>query len=90
MTMQTIYLVDNDASGCHKLSCVLENAGYSVRSFPSAESFLEQAKDLAAGVMLLDQHLAGMSGLEFQAELTNRGMQFPIIFFSGQAICRCR
>jgi two-component system response regulator FixJ len=85
MTMQTIYLVDNDASGCHKLSCVLENAGYSVRSFPSAESFLEQAKDLAAGVMLLDQHLAGMSGMELQAELTNRGMHFPIIFFCGQA-----
>ena len=35
--------------------------------------------------MLLDQHLAGMSGMELQAELTNRGMHFPIIFFCWQA-----
>lgn len=85
MEMQTIYLVDNDASGCHKLSCFLENAGYSVRSFPSAESFLEQAEDLAIGVMLLDLHLPGMPGLVLQAELTNRGIFFPIIFVSRQA-----
>jgi FixJ family two-component response regulator len=30
-------------------------------------------------------HLAGMSGLELQAELTKRGIFFPIIFVSGQA-----
>lgn len=80
---KTIYLVDNDASERHTLSVFLESCGYSVRSFPSAESFLAETEYLAVGVMLLDQHLPGMSGLDLQAELSRRGIKLPIIFITG-------
>lgn len=80
---RTINLVDNDATERHTLSVFLESCGYSVRSFPSAESFLAETGYLAVGVMLLEQHLPGMSGLDLQAELSRRGIKLPIIFITG-------
>jgi FixJ family two-component response regulator len=80
---KTIYLVDDDAAVCHALSVFLETSGYSVRSYTSAEAFLEEANSMVQGVILLDQRMSGMTGLELQAELTRRGNTHPIIFISG-------
>ena len=80
---KTIFLVDDDAAVRHALSVFLETCGYSVRTFLSAEAFLEEAEDAAEGVMLLDQRMTGMSGLELQAELATRGIDLPIIFITG-------
>ena len=80
---KTIFLVDDDAAVCHALSMFLEASGHSVKTFLSAEAFLEEAEGAAVGVMLLDQRMPGMSGLELQAELARRGFDFPIIFITG-------
>jgi two-component system, LuxR family, response regulator FixJ len=82
---KNIFLVDDDETVCHVLSVFLESSGYSVRSFFSAETFLEETEDAAEGVILLDQHMTeGMSGLELQAELARHGIALPIIFITGQ------
>ncbi|MGB5438601.1 MAG: response regulator [Gammaproteobacteria bacterium] len=80
---RTILLVDDDMAVCHSLTVFLEASGYSVRAFPSAEAFLEEADDIAEGVMLLDQRMTGMSGLELQTELARRGIDITIIFITG-------
>jgi len=81
---RTIFLVDDDEAVCHALSLSLEASGYSVRTFLSAEAFLEEeAEGVPEGIMLLDQRMTGMSGLELQAELSKRGISFPIIFITG-------
>jgi two-component system response regulator FixJ len=80
---RTIFLVDNDAAVCHALSVFLDASGYSVSTFPSAEVFLEETQSMADGVMLLDQSMTGMSGMELQAELARRGIDLPIIFITG-------
>ena len=54
MINRTVFLVDDDAAVCHALSVFLEASGYSVRMFPSAEAFLEEADSATEGVMLLD------------------------------------
>jgi FixJ family two-component response regulator len=79
---RSIFLVDDDAAVCHALSVFLETSGYSVRTFPSAESFLN-AEGTVDGVILLDQRMTGMTGLELQAELASRGIDLPIIFITG-------
>jgi FixJ family two-component response regulator len=79
---RAIFLVDDDAAVCHALSVFLETSGYSVRTFPSAESFLN-AEGTVDGVILLDQRMTGMTGLELQAELASRGIDLQIIFITG-------
>ena len=81
---KNIFLVDDDATACHALSVFLDGSGYNARSFPSAEAFLEEAGGAVEGVMLLDQRMTGMSGLELQAELARRGIALPIIFITGR------
>ena len=66
---RNVFLVDDDAAVCHALSVFLEASGYRVRTFPSAEFFLEGLDGTLEGVMLLDQRMTGMSGLELQGEL---------------------
>jgi len=85
---RTIYLVDDDAAVCHALSVFLEASGYGVRSFHSAEAFLEEADSTVQGVMLLDQRMSGMSGLELQTELARRGTDLSVIFISGHGDVR--
>ena len=80
---RTIYLVDDDAAVCHALAVFLEASGYNVRTFPCAEAFLENSDGAVDGVMLLDQRMTGMSGLDLQAELARRGIDHPIIFITG-------
>jgi FixJ family two-component response regulator len=80
---RTIFLVDDDAAVCHALSVFLEASGYGVKTFSSAEAFLEDAGCTVDGIMLLDQRMTGMSGLELQAELARRGIDLPIIFITG-------
>ena len=78
-----VYLVDDDMAVCHALSVFLEACGYLVRAFPSAEAFLSGAAGVRDGVILLDQRMTGMSGLELQRELNRRHIDLPIIFITG-------
>ena len=80
---RTIFLVDDDVAVCSALSVFLEVSGYNVRTYHSAETFLQEVECTTEGMMLLDQSMIGMSGLELQAELANRGIFLPIIFISG-------
>lgn len=80
---RNIFLVDDDASIRHSLSLYLDASGYSVKAFPSAESFLEGMNDAIEGVILLDQKLARMTGLELQDLFAKRGIDLPIIFITG-------
>ena len=78
-----IFLVDDDIAVCHALSVFLETCGYLVRTFSSAEAFLGGAAGVTDGVMLLDQRMTGITGLELQAELGRRRIDLPIIFITG-------
>jgi two-component system response regulator FixJ len=89
MTAQRqIYLVDDDAAVCHALSLFLRNSGFRVDTFSCAEDFLKAVNDAMSGVMLLDQRMTGMTGLELQAALGTRGNDLPIIFITGHGDVR--
>jgi len=86
---RTIYLVDDDAAVCHALVVFLEASGYRVKAYSSAEAFLVAAAEgTLEGVMLLDQRMTGLSGLELQEVLARRGIDLPIIFITGHGDVR--
>ena len=78
-----IFLVDDDAAVRDALCLYLEGTGFVVRTFASAESFLSAIDALGRGVLVLDQRMTGMSGLELQSELNERGVDMPTIFITG-------
>ena len=84
MTMNTtIFLVDDDPGVRDALTVFLESSGFTVRRFESAEAFLAKAEAAERGVLVLDQRMGGMSGLELQKELKARGLDLPTIFITG-------
>jgi FixJ family two-component response regulator len=79
----TVFVVDGSAEFRLALSRVLEDAGYAVRLFESAEDFLATQNTESCGCVLLDTCLSGMSGLELQRSLETSPRWRPIIFLSG-------
>jgi len=73
---------------CHALSVFLAASVYRVRTYHSAETILDEAVCTMEGIFLLDIRMAEMSGLELQAELTNRGNSLPSVFITGHGYVR--
>lgn len=78
----TVFIV-NDAREI-RTEVLLAAAGYEVRAFESAEHFLEKQDCEAAGCLLLDLCLPGMSGLDLQRSLVGSARAHPIIFLTGR------
>lgn len=81
----TVFLVDDD-DGLRRATARLLNAnGFDVRSFASADEFLQAFDPAAPGCLLLDLRMPGKSGLELQQSLAARGQPPPIVFLTGHA-----
>jgi two-component system response regulator FixJ len=78
-----VYLVDDDDAVRHALGVFLESAGFEVSVYASAAAFLEESYSANDGVLLLDQRMPGMSGMELQARLGQLGVYLPVIFITG-------
>src|ERR1700756_816904 len=84
-TEPVVFVVDDDAPLRAALVSLLQSVGLRVEAFGSAGDFLKKAqlRDVAAACLGRDVRLPGLSGLDFQAELTKAKIQIPIIFISG-------
>ncbi|WP_072372667.1 response regulator transcription factor [Hyphomicrobium sp. NDB2Meth4] len=78
-----VYVIDDDESIREALRSLLATVGLDVRTFATTRDFLEAKRPDAASCLVLDVRLPGVSGLDFQGELTRSGIAFPIIFISG-------
>jgi len=79
----TVYIVDDDSSVRESLRWLMESVGLNVNTYESAQAFLRESNNAAAGCLLLDVRLRDMSGLELQLRLKEKGFQLPIIFITG-------
>ena len=73
----------DDAAVRKGLARLLQAAGSSVETFPSAEAYLARASHDGVGCILLDLAMPSLSGLDLQKVLTERGSDFPVIFLTG-------
>jgi len=85
MPDKTVFVVDDDAAVRNGLSFLLRTAGYTVETFPSALSFLENYDPRRGGCLLLDVQMPRMTGVELQQQLNVRGWRIPVIFITGHA-----
>jgi FixJ family two-component response regulator len=79
-----IYVVDDDPEVLKAIGRLLESVGYKVVAFPSPQQFLERYDRNAAGCLVLDLALPGLSGLELQEMLERQASCLPIIFLTGR------
>ena len=93
-SQQVICIVDDDDAVVRALARLLMACGYLVRTFRSAQDFLDQPVEIDADLccLIVDVHMPGISGLELQAALQAASRPLPIIFVTGagDAKLRCR
>lgn len=78
-----VRLIDDDAAFRESHQLLLELEGYEVAVYPGGAEFIA-ADDLSRpGCILLDIRMPGMSGLEIQQALIDRGSRLPIIILTG-------
>jgi len=81
---RTIYIVDDDDAVRASLHSLLSvRPDLIVRGYRSGDAFLEQEGELDPGVLLLDFHMPGSSGLDVLTKL-DRSPKFVAIVLTGQ------
>lgn len=83
MHRDTVFIVDDDASVRDSLALLLSLRGYVTASFASAEDFLGALQPDWRGCVVVDIRMPGMSGLELQRCLLERGPTLPVIVITA-------
>ena len=78
-----IFIVDDDNSVRRSLRRLLKAAGFNVKTFDSAQSFLDSYEEGGASCLVLDVRMPMMSGLDLQQILIESGSKIPIIFITA-------
>jgi FixJ family two-component response regulator len=84
MNRPLVAVVDDSVSVRESLPDLLQQVGFAVQTFTSAEAFLASETTDAAKCLVLDVRLPGMSGPDLQRELARRGKGVPIVFITAQ------
>lgn len=83
LTIQQIYIVDDDSMVRRALYFLLTSAGFTARSFASGEDFLAEIDHLKPGCVLLDLRMPGMDGLNVMELMGSRIRRFPVVMITG-------
>jgi FixJ family two-component response regulator len=79
----TVFVIDDDVSVRDAIEGVLKSVGLRAETFESTQDFLSRNPTDGPKCLILDVRLPGLSGLDFQRELSEANMNIPIIFVTG-------
>lgn len=79
----TVFIVDDDEAVRDSLRWLMKSVGLAAETYPSAQAFLDSYDPQRPGCLVLDIRMPGMSGLDLQELLPERGVELPLIFISG-------
>jgi CheY-like chemotaxis protein len=78
-----VFVIDDDASLRNALTNLFRSVGLRAEVFASAPELLQSKLPDVPSCLVLDVRLPGLSGLDFQAELSKANIHIPIIFMTG-------
>ena len=79
----TVFIVDDDRSMRQAVHDLVESVGLHAESFATGQEFLSRQLTSDPSCLVLDVRLPQMSGLDFQRQLSEIGIQIPIIFITA-------
>lgn len=77
------YIVDDDDAFRRSLVVLLQSAGWETAEFASAGAFNESSGDLEPGMLLLDLHMNGGTGLELLESASSDLDRFAVVMITG-------
>ncbi|MBP0495168.1 response regulator transcription factor [Roseomonas sp. SG15] len=81
--VQAVHVVDDDAGLRQALDSLFRSVGYGTRLYGSAAEFLQSGDARAAGCLVLDVRMPGISGLDLQGQLNEAGVTMPVVLMTG-------
>lgn len=81
-----ILCTEDDPDTRDLLHFILRDAGYEVATANTAEDALTLAKDKSFDLYIVDNWLAGMSGVELTVRIRRFDSSTPILFYSGAVV----
>ena len=78
-----VYVVDDHPDVRDGLKALFESVGLKSETFGSTAEFLKGSRRDQPSCLVLDVRLPGLSGLDFQTELSKAQIDTPIIFITG-------
>ena len=79
----TVCVVDDDPSVCKALGRLITSAGFNVKTYGSAQKFLDDDHPKEPDLLVLDVRMPGMNGLDLQNHLAASGRAIPIVFITA-------
>jgi FixJ family two-component response regulator len=78
-----VFVIDDDELVRAAIRGMLKSVGLRSETFATPQEFLRSKHPEGPSCLVLDVRLQGVSGLDFQRELTDAGIRIPIIFITG-------
>lgn len=83
---QTVFVIDDDEAVRESIAALVDIRGLKAETFGSGEEFLNRLKYDESGCVVTDLRIDnGMSGLDLQLALQDRGFRIPVIVISAYA-----
>jgi FixJ family two-component response regulator len=79
----TVFVVDDDRHARNSVCALVRSLGLTANAFSSAEEFLESYTSDQTGCLVTDVRMTGMSGLDLQERLKERGIELPVILLTA-------
>jgi FixJ family two-component response regulator len=79
----TVFIIDDDSGMRQAVQDLVESVGLRAESFSTGEEFLKKQRTADPSCLVLDVRLPQLSGLDFQRQLAEIGVQIPIIFITA-------
>ncbi len=87
MTKPTVvHIVDDDEAVRLSLRLSLQASGFEVKEYRGSSDFLAAKFDTADSILVVDQGLPNMSGLELLDRLESDGRALPTVLISGDTL----
>ena len=78
-----IYVIDDDDAARESLCFLLQSAGFAVKAYESATTFLNVVSEVKAGCIVTDVRMPGISGIDLLRRLKEHEIGIPVIVVTG-------